>query len=419
MGSIYVRGGTYWIKYYRNGKPYRESTHDTKESKAKRLLALREGQVAVGQFPGLKVERTTFVELAEDYLTDYKVNGRKSIRQAEIRIGHLKGCFGMLKANQIDTPAVNRYIELRQNQGAENATINRELTALKRMFSLALKCTPPKVLRMPHITKLREANVRTGYFEQQDYLKIRDALPDHLKPLFVTAYFTGLRKGELLSLTWDRVNLFERKISLEAGTTKNDEARVIFLAGELYDTLRAHYTTCLRETPNCPYVFQKGGYQLTDFRKAWERALRRCGYKASFKCRDCGAIVQIEPSARWRKEGPTVYLSEGEVKNAKTVHWEELMCARCKSTRFKRNNPVFHDNRRTAVRNLVRTGTPEGVAMKISGHRTRTIFERYNIVSEDDLRIASERLALAHQEGTEKAQQAHDRHNLGTIGLVK
>jgi integrase len=210
------------------------------------------------------------------------------------------------------------------------------------------------------------------------------------------------------------VNLFERKITLSAGTTKNDEPRVIFLAGELYETLREQYAKALREHPNCPYVFHKDGCQLGDFRKAWDHTLRESGYKPTFKCRDCGAVVQIELRLKWKKEGPKVFIREDGERP-----WEEMVCAHCKGSRFKRNGRVFHDNRRTAVRNLVRTGTPEGVAMKISGHKTRTIFERYNIVSEDDLRTASERLARAHEELTEKAQKIEDGHNLGTIALVK
>lgn len=407
MGAIYLRGKTYWVKYYRNGKAYRESTHSEKESVAKRLLQKREGQIVEGRFPGLMAEKTMFKELTEDYLTDYRVNQRKSTFRAEISVRHLLGFFDNFRANQIDTPAVKRYVEMRLEQGVENATINRELTSLKRIFSLAAKSTPPKVLQVPNIQKLKENNVRTGYFEHQDYVKMREALPEHLNPLFVAAYFTGLRKGELTSLTWDAVNLFERKITLSAGTTKNDEARLVFLTGELYEVIKEQYTKTLRDYPNCPYVFHKDGHRIGDFRKAWDRALLQCGYKPTFKCRDCGAMAHLDVHQNWMKEGPVVYIKTGKI-------WEEMICARCKSNRFQRNSKVFHDNRRTAVRNMVRTGTPEGVAMKISGHKTRTIFERYNIVNEEDQRAAFERLSNAHAAADEKLQDFTDRQNLGT-----
>jgi integrase len=387
VGAIFLRGKTYWIKYYRNGKPFRESAHSDKASVAKHLLKRREGQIAEGRFPGLQVEKTMFKELTEDYLVDYKVNQRKSTFRAEISVRHLLSFFDNYRASQVDTPAVKRYVQMRLEQGVENGTINRELTSLKRMFSLAAKSTPPKVLQVPNIQKLKETNVRTGYFEHQDYVKMQEALPEYLKPLFVAAYFTGLRKGELTSLTWDAVNLFEKKITLSAGTTKNDEARLVFLTGELYEVIKEQYTKALRDYPDCPYVFHNDGRRIGDFRKAWDRALLQCGYKPTFKCRDCGAMAQLD------------------------VHQN---CARCKSNRFQRNSKVFHDNRRTAVRNMVRTGTPEGVAMRISGHKTRTIFERYNIVNEEDQRAAFERLANAHAAADEKMQNFTDRQNLGT-----
>ena len=81
MGSIYKRGEVYWVKYYRAGKPYRESSKSTKESDAKRLLRLREGQVAENRFAGLKVERIKFGELAEDLINDYKINNKKSLEK--------------------------------------------------------------------------------------------------------------------------------------------------------------------------------------------------------------------------------------------------------------------------------------------------------------------------------------------------
>ena len=124
MGSIYKRGEVYWIKYHRAGKSYRESSRSVRESDAKRLLKLREGQITEGRFPGLKVEKIRFEELAQDLLTDYKVNAKKSLDRAERSIKQLKRYFEGMRAVDITTDKVNGYILQRQDKDAENATIN-------------------------------------------------------------------------------------------------------------------------------------------------------------------------------------------------------------------------------------------------------------------------------------------------------
>lgn len=164
MGSIFKRGEVYWVKYYRNGKSYRESCKTNKESEAKRLLKKREGEISEGKIPGVYFDRIRFNDLADDFLSDYRVNGKKSLVRAERSVNHLKVSFDGARVTNITTPRINAYIQMRLDEEAANATVNRELAALKRILNLGASQTPPKVDRVPSIPMLRENNVRKGFF---------------------------------------------------------------------------------------------------------------------------------------------------------------------------------------------------------------------------------------------------------------
>jgi len=250
---IYKRGKTYWIKYYRNGKPYYESSKSQKETKARRLLKKREGEISDGKLPGVYFDRIRIEELAEDFLADYRVNGKDVVR-AELSIKHLKEFLGGMKVTSITTSRINNYIESRLKGGASNATVNRELAALKRMLNLGAKQTPPKVNRVPFIPMLKENNVRKGFFEHHEFEALKRALPEHLKGFCTFAYITGWRFSEIASLTWNQVDLQQGIVRLEAGETKNDEARTVYLDDELTGIFKERF---IKQQLGCPYVFHR------------------------------------------------------------------------------------------------------------------------------------------------------------------
>lgn len=341
MGSIYQRGNVYWIKYHRQGRPFYESSGSTAHEDAKRLLQLREGDIARGVPVTPQVNRCTIDELLADVVTDYTINKRKSLGDLQRRLDlHLLPHFAGRRAAQITTADIRRYTAARQEAGAANAQINRELAALKRAYTLATQ--GGKVLVRPHIPMLQERNVRTGFFEAEQFAAVQTHLSAPLQAVVSFAYLTGWRvPSEVLPLQWRQVDFAAGTVRLDAGTTKNDEARTFPLTAELRTLLEAQraVTDAVQRKLGriIPHVFHRKGKPIKSFRKAWARA-----------CTDAALAGRIP-----------------------------------------------HDFRRSAVRNLVRAGIPERVAMTMSGHKTRSVFERYNIVSEGDLREAAKRLDAA------------------------
>jgi integrase len=345
MGSIYRRGKIWWVKYFRHGKPYYESSRSEKESDAKDLLRLREGEIAQGKPPGINFDRVYFDDLARDMLADYRNKEQKSIGTVENHIEHLKKIFEGCRVPNITTSNIQKYIDRRLGEGASRGTVNNELRSLRRMLNLGARRTPPKVDRVPYIPMQKANSARKGFFEHGDFLALRDQLPDYLKGFATFGYKSGWRFSEICTLTWSQVDLENGIVVLNPGETKNDEARSLYLDDELQGVFLQQWEKRKKSGILLPWVFpnRKTTGRIVDIRKAWGTACR-------------------------------------EAKIGK---------------RF------FHDFRRTAVRNMVRAGIPERVAMMVSGHRTRAIFERYNIVNDNDLKMAAEKYAqyIERQDG--------------------
>jgi integrase len=336
-GSIYKQKGSasYWVKYYRHGKPFRESTKTTNKQEAREFLKQRLAEIATGNFYGPVVERITVAELADDFLRDYRINGRKSLDDVVARWNlHLEPSFGQMKASEVTSDLVARYVDSRRQEKASNATINREMAALKRMFRLGLQSTPPKVNRVPKIPRLEENNIRKGFLEEGQF----ETLVSHCPELWFRAIVEvgrtyGWRSGELLQLRVQQVDLLAKVIRLDPGTTKNRDGREVSMTQNVYALL----SECVSEKQSDDYVFTwPNGKPVRDFRDTWRKACVAAG------------VPKL----------------------------------------------LFHDLRRTAARNLRRAGVAEGVIMRIGGWRTRSVFERYAIVSQTDITEAMRKLEI-------------------------
>jgi integrase len=191
-------------------------------------LQQREYEISTGMHQGPQVDRTKFEDLVEGVRVDYVMNKRKSSRRLNDFIT-LSASFGHMRAAQINTDKIKAYITKRQVAGAANGTINRELGCLKRMFRLAHQQTPPKVARVPYVPLVEEHTIRSGFFEHEDFLALRGALPDYCQVAITLAYFSGMRMGEVYSLEWKQVNWTEGKLCLRSQDTKTKTPRVLYL----------------------------------------------------------------------------------------------------------------------------------------------------------------------------------------------
>jgi integrase len=360
-GRIWRRGIILWIQYYAYGQQVRESSHSTRWEVANRLLAKRRAEINAESFVNPAARRLRYEEMRDALYADYQANRRRWLRTHKdgaryiCGVAHLDDFFAGCRAASITKTRIREFIVKRQTEGASNGTINRELALLRRMFNLAVE---DELLRsVPHFPMLKEASPRKGFLEYADFQKLRRELPEYLRTAATMGYCTGMRLGEILRIRWENVDFRVDEIRLNPGETKNDEPRTVPLIGELREMLKIERD----KNPGAAFVFLRNSQPIGSFYKAWRSACQR---------------AQLD-------------------------------------------GLLFHDLRRTGVRNLVRAGMSERVAMAISGHQTRDVFERYNIVSGRDLDDAKRKLEsyLATQKpkrGRHLQREFGD--NSGTIG---
>jgi integrase len=266
-------------------------------------------------------------EVFDDFEEDCR---RRKLRSLDTIVYHMKpilAWFGALNAEQITERDIDLYLKYRLEMGRSTTTVNRELQYLGQSMRLAKR---KKLLSdIPHIEKFREDNARQGFFEEADFERLVVFLPDDLQDFVRFAYYSGWRKSEIAQLEWRDIE--GDVIRLRPESSKTKDGRVLVLVGELAEIIARRRAVRL---DLLPFVFHRTvhgneGTPIKRFYRSWKTACESAGL----------------PSDR-----------------------------------------VFLDFRRSAVRNMTRAGVPRQTAKQISGHKTDSIFNRYDIVDEQDIR---------------------------------
>lgn len=359
-GSIYKPKGSrfWWIAYHSGGKRHFESSRSERITDARNLLNEKLGHIRNGVTVTPKVGKLTVAEGLQAVVNDMQMNGKDSVVCGRCGVaccgkeGHSHAIARKVKRitqkfvpeapmASITTSRLTQYATDRMAEGASGSTVNQELALIRRAFRLALRAR--ELATMPHVPMLKLSNVRKGFFEQAEFDAVVAHLPESLRGPFTLAFYAGWRtKSEVMTLEWSQVDREAKVIRLEVGATKNDEGRVLpyGLLLELATVVDDAWTRHERLQATgvlSPYVFPRAdGRPWKDgFYDAWHAATEAAGCPGK----------------------------------------------------------IPHDFRRTAARNLVRRGVPEKVAMQVTGHKTRSIFDRYNIVVEKDVAEALAKLS--------------------------
>lgn len=322
----------FWIQYRLPGGKQRKelvgfSIEDAKAADGKRKAQKKEGRI----FDMLPDSKVTFNELTDWYIKLPRLRKLSYYEVLKTNLSSFNSAFGQRLANDLKPVDLENYQVQRKEQGKSDSYIDQEIGAARGMLNKAWdndKVSGDALKPFKKTKKLlkRGANARDRVLSINEYNSIRDALPPHAKPIFITGFFTGMRMGEILSLTWDQVNLKHRRIEVEADQTKDNEDRFVPIPSKLY--------AVLIETPRAAHddhVFLYKGKPLKSIRAILKKTCKKVGV----------------PYGRNTKNGITP-----------------------------------HDLRHTYNTYMRKAGTHDTITMDITGHSTREMFDRYNTVDE-------------------------------------
>jgi integrase len=365
--AVYKRGGTYWFTFIFDGRRIQKSSKQGNRKAAidiESAYRTRLAEGVVGIDPPKK-DRRTIGELLDALKTRYEQDGKLSPQNRSL-LARAKEDFDSKLATELAAEDIGKYIQRRKAEGAKNSSINRVTEVLRRAYKLT-------GIPAPKMERLSEAgNARQGFLSEAELDALISHLPADLQDFTRFGAACGMRKGEIAGLTWKMIEGDELRIPAEI--CKNRKARILPLTGELAEIIERRRAALPREKNGtlqlCEYIFHRDGAPIAEIRKSWQSAAIAAGI-GIMVCEKCGG------------QGPEKY------------------CRKCKLARSYEGK-LFHDLRRTAVRNMVKAGVNTQVAKQWSGHRSDSMFERYSILTTDDMREAQKKTEQYRQSQREK-----------------
>ena len=296
----------------------------------------------------------TFSEMAEWYLGLEKVKSKSYYPTVKYNLGSFNKVFGNLIINRITLDGLENYQIRRQKEGYSDSYIDQQIGAAKAMVNRGFKrnkVSGQVIREFQKIERLlkKDSNARDRILTHDEFARLCEHSARHIQEIITMGYYTGMRRREILKLTWDKVDMKNRFIHLEAEDTKDKEKRSIPICDELYKML-TNVTRHLKDH----HVFLFRGKPVSDIRKGLVKA-----------------CVQAD----------IVY------------------------GRKEKGGFTYHDLCHTFNTNMRKAGVPESVIMAITGHSTREMFDRYNTVDQEDTQNAVKTLEVFFRNVTQNVNK--------------